>query len=47
MASGQKELPVLVDAVMGGVLGQADLLKGLRAQGEQALSGDWMQREIH
>ena len=46
MAGSQKEFPVLVDAVMVGVLGQTDLLKGLQARGEQALVGDWMQREI-
>lgn len=46
MAGSQKEFPVLVDAVMVGVLGQADLLKGLQARGEQARAGDWMQREI-
>lgn len=45
MAGSQKEFPVLVDSVMVGVLGQADLLKGLQAQGEQAPTGDWMQRE--
>lgn len=46
MAGSQKEFPVLVDAVMVGMLGQADLLKGLQARGEHALTGDWMQREI-
>jgi Zn-dependent protease/predicted transcriptional regulator len=45
-AGSQKEFPVLVDAVMVGMLGQTDLLKGLQARGEQARTGDWMQREI-
>lgn len=47
MAGSQKEFPVLVDGEMIGVLGQADLLKGLQAQGEQSRTGDWMQRDIH
>jgi predicted transcriptional regulator len=46
LAGSQKEFPVLVDAVMVGVLGQTELLKGLQAQGEQARVGDWMEREI-
>jgi Zn-dependent protease len=46
LAGSQKEFPVLADAVIVGVLGQTELLKGLQAQGEQARVGDWMQREI-
>ena len=46
LIGSQKEFPVLVDAVMVGILTQNNLLKGLQAQGEQALVGDWMHREI-
>ncbi|MEA3274643.1 MAG: site-2 protease family protein [Pseudomonadota bacterium] len=46
LVGSQKEFPVLVDAVMVGVLGQNDLLKGLQAKGEQARVGDWMEREV-
>lgn len=46
MAGSQTDFPVLVDDVMVGVLGQAELLKGLQARGEQARVGDWMQREV-
>jgi hypothetical protein len=43
LVGSQKEFPVLVDAVMVGVLTQTELLKGLQAQGGQARVGDWMQ----
>ncbi len=46
LVGSQKEFPVLVDAVMVGVLGQSELLKGLQSQGKQARVGDWMEREI-
>ncbi len=46
LAGSQKEFPVLLDAVVVGVLTQTDLLKGLQARGEQAPVGDWMQREV-
>jgi len=46
LAGSQKEFPVLRDGIVTGVLTQTDLLKGLQARGEQALVGDWMQREI-
>ena len=46
LAGSQKEFPVLVDAVIIGVLTQNDLLKGLQTRGEQARVGDCMQRKI-
>ena len=46
LAGSQKEFPVLVDAMIVGVLTQDDLLKGLQAQGEQTRVGDWMLQEI-
>ena len=46
LVGSQKEFPVLVNAVMVGVLTQTDLLRGLQARGEQARVGDWMQREV-
>ncbi len=46
LAGSQKEFPVVEDAAVVGVLTQDDLLKGLQANGEHALVGDWMQREI-
>jgi len=46
LLGSQKEFPVLRDAVMVGVLGQTELLKGLQSQGEEARVGDWMEREI-
>ena len=47
LVGSQKEFPVLVDGEMIGVLSQDDLLKGLQAQGEHSLVGDWMQREVN
>lgn len=47
LVSSQKDFPVLVDGVMVGVLTQDGLLKGLQAQGEHSLVGDWMQREVN
>lgn len=46
LAGSQKEFPVQVDAVMVGILGQIELLKGLQAAGENARVGDWMEKEI-
>lgn len=46
LAGSQKEFPVLLAGAMAGVLTQTDLVKGLRAQGEQARVGDWMQRDV-
>ena len=46
LVGSQKDFPVLVDAVMVGVLTQTDLLNGVQARGEQARVGDWMQREV-
>ena len=46
MAGSQKEFPVLVDGVMVGVLTQTDMLRGLQAQGEDALVGDWMESRV-
>ncbi len=46
IAGSQKEFPVLTEGVMVGVLTQTDMLKGLQAQGEDALVGDWMEREV-
>jgi Zn-dependent protease/predicted transcriptional regulator len=46
LACSQKDFPVLDDGDMIGVLTQADLLKGLQEQGEQARISDWMQREV-
>jgi Zn-dependent protease/predicted transcriptional regulator len=46
LEGSQKEFPVLVDHEMVGILAQTDLLKGLQAQGDQALVGNWMQREV-
>lgn len=47
LAGSQKDFPVLVDGSMVGVLTQGDLLKGLQAQGDQSLVGDWMQSEVN
>jgi Zn-dependent protease len=46
LSGSQKDFPIVVDDSFIGVLTQADLLKGLQAQGETARVGDWMQRDI-
>jgi len=46
LACSQKDFPVLDDGDMIGVLTQADMLRGLQEQGEQARISDWMQREV-
>lgn len=46
MAGSQTDFPVLEGGVMVGVLGQADLLKGLNAQGEHSLVSGWMKQGV-
>lgn len=46
LAGSQKDFPVLEDGVVLGVLTQTDLLKALRAKGELARVGEWMQRQV-
>jgi hypothetical protein len=46
LAGSQKDFPILENQAITGVLTQADLLRGLQAQGETALVGDWMQHGI-
>lgn len=46
IAGSQTDFPVLADGVMVGVLGQAELLKGLQSEGKQSLVEKWMQRDV-
>lgn len=46
MAGSQTDFPVLEGGVMVGVLGQADLLKGLQAQGEHSPVSGWMKQDV-
>ncbi len=46
MAGSQTDFPVLEGGVMVGVLGQADLLKGLNAQGEYSPVSGWMKQGV-
>lgn len=46
LAGSQKDFPVSNNGVVAGVLTQAALLKGLQAQGQQALVRDWMQQDV-
>lgn len=45
LAGSQKSFPVTSSDQLTGVLTQADLLKGLQAEGELALTRDWMQND--
>lgn len=46
LAGSQKAFPVQSNGKPTGVLTQADLIKGLRAEGEHALTCDWMQSGV-
>jgi Zn-dependent protease len=46
IAGSQTDFPVIEGGVMVGVLGQADLLKGLQAQGEHSPVSGWMQQDV-
>lgn len=46
LAGSQKTFPVQSDDTLTGVLTQADLLKGLQAEGERALTHNWMQSGV-
>jgi Zn-dependent protease/predicted transcriptional regulator len=43
----QKDFPVLTEGKVEGVLTQADLLRGLKADGASGRVENWMQRDIH
>lgn len=47
LAGSQTDFPVLKDNAMIGVLGQADLLRGLQQGGEQNRVQDFMQNEVY
>lgn len=46
LAGSQKDFPVMTGETLAGVLTQTGLLKGLRARGERAQVGEFMQREF-
>ncbi len=46
LASSQKDFPIVVNDAIAGVLTQTDLLKGLKAKGDQAFVGEWMQQDV-